>query len=207
MNLILPDVSVTIGPDWAALLNAALLLVDAHDHAVGNGVKITPTGMNVNADLTFTNHAARALRLVELTALVSSPTDQGVVYRLGNNLYYNNASGVPVQITAGNIVNAPGSGAFSVNVVSSYPYTVVNSDAQKVLIIDTSAARTVNLPPAPTAIFFTVKDGQTLAQTNPITVVPDGGDVIDGLNSNYTIDWNDAAVGFISDGVSSWYVV
>lgn len=41
MNLVLPDVSATLGPAWATALNTLLALVDLHDHTTGNGVALT----------------------------------------------------------------------------------------------------------------------------------------------------------------------
>lgn len=207
MNLVLPDPSITLGPLWAQLLNAALTLVDSHDHAPGNGTKVSPTGLNINSDLPFNSHSLRSGRLLELVDEGSSPADLDVIYRVGTNLYWNNSSGFPVQITSGNLVNAPGNGVISVNVVLTYPYTVLAADAQKVLIIDTSSARTVNLDTALDGIFLMVKDGNNNAQTNNITINPNGGDTIDGLNAPYLINWNNGSIGLVSDGISKWYVV
>lgn len=209
MVLVLPDPSITIGPDWAQELNTALELVDSHDHTPGKGAQITPAGILVNEDLPFGGFNATGLGYAGFASQSSTlgSTIQGVVYRVGNNLYYNNAAGTPVQITSGGVVNAPGSGAISVNVVSSYPYTVVAGDAQKVLIIDTSAARVLNLPAATQAMFFMVKDGPGNALANNISVTPNGGDTIDGLNTAYLINTPYQSLGFVSDGVSSWYVV
>lgn len=43
MGMVLPEVSDTLGPAWAALLLAALEVVDLHDHTDGNGV-VLPNG-------------------------------------------------------------------------------------------------------------------------------------------------------------------
>ena len=48
MTLDLPVVSTTPGPTWATAVNEAFDTVDTHDHSTGNGVKITPTGLNIN---------------------------------------------------------------------------------------------------------------------------------------------------------------
>lgn len=206
MGLIEPDVGITAGPLWAQLLNALVNVIDAHDHTAGKGTKITPAGLLVNADLALNNFTLRSAKSVELVSQASN-SDIGVIYRIGNNLFYNNGAGAAVQITSGSSVNAPGSGVISANVVASYPYTVLASDAQKVIIVDTSVARTLSLPPATTAMFFMVKDGPGNAQTNPISVVPNGTDTLDGSNGAYLIDANFASFGFVSDGVTKWYAV
>lgn len=207
MNLVEPDVGITPGPEWAELLNAALELIDSHDHTPGKGTKVTQAGILINGDFSLNGFSATQAKSVELAAQGSTLTSIGSVYRVGNNLYYNNAAGAPVQITSGGSVNAPGSGAINVSVLTSYPYTVLSGDAQKALIVDTSAARTINLPSATVAMFFILKDGTGGAQTNPISVVPNGLDTIDGANATYLIDYNFASVAFVSDGVTKWYGV
>lgn len=206
MLLELPIPEVQIGPDWAEEIVAAFNRLDLHDHTNDLGVKITPAGMNINDDLEMNNFALLECEFVELSNQVSV-SNVGALYRIGNNLWYNNAAGVPVQITSGTVVNVTGSGVISADSPASYPYTVLAGDAQKVLLIDTSAARTINLPAATTSMFFILKDQIGSAQTNNISVVPNGTDVIDGSNSTYTIDWSFASIGLVSDGVSAWFVV
>lgn len=206
MNLVLPDVSVTIGPLWATELNAALDLVDSHDHTPGKGAQITPAGFVMTEDLDFLNFSATDIYSVVLnnTAGTVAP---GAVYRVGNDLWYTNGAGTPIQITAAGAVNAPGSGFISAYTPPSFPYTILSTDAQKILIIDTATAKTLNLPPATTAMWFGVKDGAGSAQTNNISIVPDGTDTIDGVNATYLINVNLACQNFVSDGISKWFIV
>lgn len=206
MLLVLGIPEVEIGPEWAEEIVTALGRVDSHDHTEDNGVQITPAGMNINADLEMNGFALLECKYLEL-ANQGATAGIGLLYRIGNNLWYNNAAGVPIQITTGTVVNAPGSGVISADSPASYPYTVLVGDAQKVLLIDTSAARTINLPAATTTMFFILKDQVGLAQTNNISVVPNGTDVIDGSNSTYLIDWNYGSIGLVSDGVAAWFVV
>lgn len=209
MLLVLPVPESEIGPDWAQEIITALQRIDLHDHSEGLGTKITPAGININAALDMQNNNvsdAAAVFLHQLAATLGS-TNQGCLYRVGSNLYWNNGAGAAVQITSGGSVNAPGSGAVSANVISSYPYTVLTSDAQKVLIIDTASARTLNLPAASNSMFFMVKDGVGSAQTNNITIAPNGTDLIDGVNASITVRENHGSIGLVSDGVSKWYIV
>jgi hypothetical protein len=210
MNLLLPVPSTTPGPLWAQEVVDALTLVDAHDHSTGKGAKIGVSGIDIEGDLALNGNdltMVRSVRLASQSSTLSDPADLGCVYNDGGNLYYNNAAGVPVQLTNGTAIAISGSGAFAVKTPSSYPYTVVSGDAQKVILVDSSTAKTINLPAATTAMFFQVKDINGHAATNNISVVPVGTDTIDTVNSTFAI-WTDyACQGFISDGVSNWYAI
>lgn len=208
MSLVKPQVGTTIGPTWAQMLNTALDTVDLHDHSAGKGIKITPSGINISGDLEFNGFSPTELKAPQFNSqaatLASSFT--GVIYRVGENLYWNNGSGVPVQITSGTAVNNSVSGAFAATTPGAYPYTVTAGDAQKVLLVDTSASRTINLPAATTALLFAVKDITGSAGTNNITVVRAGADTIDGVGANRTININYSWTWFISNGTNNWSV-
>ena len=62
MSMPIPVVGVDPGPDYAENLNAALLILDTHDHSPGKGVAITPAGINITSDLPFGGFNATALR-------------------------------------------------------------------------------------------------------------------------------------------------
>ena len=208
MQLVLATVSETLGPEWAQMLNTIFGRLDLHDHSEGNGAKVTPAGMEINATLDLkANILARAL-LIALEGKASADTAQtGSLQRIGSNLWWINAAGVAVQITSGTSVVSTGSGALRVSVPGAYPYTVVTGDDMKVIAVDTSSARTVTLPAASNAMAVWIKDAAGSASTNNITVEPDGTDLIDGANDDYLIDGAYQAVAFVSDGVSKWYAV
>jgi len=108
MNLVLPDVSVEPGPQWASDLNTALDLVDAHDHTTGKGVPVPSAGLSINADLPFGNNDATTLRSTRFTSQgspLSTAPDVDCVYVSGDNLYYNDNSGNKIQITSGGGLN------------------------------------------------------------------------------------------------------
>lgn len=116
MNLNLPTVTVTAGPEWASQLNTALESIDAHDHSVGKGAKITPLGLNINADLTMGSNnliAIRSARFSNNGAALNGASDLRSVYVAGNNLYYNTEAGVAVQLTSGASIYGPSIGAFT----------------------------------------------------------------------------------------------
>jgi hypothetical protein len=210
MLLVLPVPSTTLGPLWAQEIVDALTAVDSHDHSSGKGAKIGVSGIDIEGDLPVNNNdvtGVRSVRLQSQASTLSDSSDLGCVYNDSGNLYYNNGAGVPVQLTNGTAIAISGSGAFAVKTPSSYPYTVIAEDAQKVLLIDTSSARTINLPAATTSMFFQVKDINGHCGANNISVVPSGTDTIDNVNATYTCYTDFIAQGFISDGVSNWYAI
>lgn len=107
MNLIVPDVGSS-GPTYATQINTAMDVIDAHDHTPGKGARIPPSGLNINADLPFNGNDAvslRSTRYVANTGVLATSDDRNCVSSVNGNLYWNNANGVPVQITAGNGLN------------------------------------------------------------------------------------------------------
>src|SRR6266851_181840 len=103
MSLTLPTVSITIGPTWATQLNAALTLIDSHQHTPGTGQLVPTTGLNINADLTFSNFNATTLRTTRYfnqSAPLALPTDINCLFVSGGELWFNNQAGVPLQLTA-----------------------------------------------------------------------------------------------------------
>lgn len=113
MNLPVPVVGVEVGPQWASDINACLNILDQHDHSLGSGVQITPSALDINADLTFASNNAIDLRSVRFTAQVAPlalASDVGCLYEAGVDLYYNDANGTQIRITqSGGIAGTPGS--------------------------------------------------------------------------------------------------
>ena len=143
----------TIGTDsglsWETNLNAALSVIDSHNHSPGQGQQINPSGLNINSDLPFGGNNATLLRAVRFSAqpsaIPNSGADVGEIYVAGNELYYNDVTGGhQVQITSGGTVNATSSGissgtataAFSTGVllVKSSSTSYANVALQSVLL-------------------------------------------------------------------------
>ncbi len=110
MILTLPDVSTTPGPLWASQLNAALDLVDAHDHTTGHGALVPTAGLDINADLSFAAHSATDLfATIYVDQLGVTPSFASGVYVSQNDLWFKNGYGAAVQLTSGaSIVGAGG---------------------------------------------------------------------------------------------------
>lgn len=113
MTLTLPTVGVTAGPAYATQINAALTVVDGHDHSTGSGVQITPAGININADLSINSMNVTDVKTVRFTAqpaaLAGASPNLAALYVVNEDLYYNDGLGNQVAITAsGAIAGAPG---------------------------------------------------------------------------------------------------
>jgi len=111
MSLNEPTVGQTTGPTWATETNSNWESIDAHDHTSGKGVQLTPSSLNINADIEFNQNSATELKSVVLDNTVhgSASGDTNVsLYAYDGNLYYRNASGVGVKITSGSAVSTTG---------------------------------------------------------------------------------------------------
>lgn len=113
MSLLLPVPGVDPGPQWGENLNASLSLIDQHDHSSGNGVQITPSGMNISSDLTIAGNNLTVIRTTRFdpqSAVLAGATDLNCVYCVGVDLYYNDGNGNQIQITdSGGVAGSPGS--------------------------------------------------------------------------------------------------
>src|SRR5271169_5190888 len=91
MGLPNPVPGVDPGPDYATNLQASLNILDGHNHSPGSGVPITPSGININADVPWNNFNATLLRSVRFNPQVSSLSgalDIGCLYESGVDLWY-----------------------------------------------------------------------------------------------------------------------
>jgi hypothetical protein len=101
---------------WGDTIDADLALLDAHDHSAGKGLRITPSGLNINADLPFSSlWAPTQLHRIQFSAIAGAALAAGQRTSLfvsdgtggltANELYWHNNAGNKVQITAGNTLN------------------------------------------------------------------------------------------------------
>ena len=105
MNLTLPTVSSTIGPDWASQLNTALTSIDSHDHSSGKGNRITPAGLHINAELAVGNNAITGIGKTTYQNLPTVDTDNVTSYFKDGDFYVNDNSGNQIRMTAGGALN------------------------------------------------------------------------------------------------------
>lgn len=115
MQLPVPVVGVDPGPDWATQINNCLALIDSHTHVTGQGVPVTPSGLDINADLSIAGNnltLVRSTRFQNQTSTLSGVSDLNCAYSsgTGGDLYYNDGSGNKIRLTqSGSIVGTTGS--------------------------------------------------------------------------------------------------
>lgn len=113
MNLPIPGVSLTDGPQWASDVNNCLTLIDQHNHSPGYGVQVTPAGLNISSDLPFLSNNATTLRSTRFTsqsAVLVLGTDLNCLYVVSGDCYFNDGLGRNVRLTqGGGVSGSPGS--------------------------------------------------------------------------------------------------
>lgn len=113
MNLLLPTVSVTLGPLYATEVNQAFLRVDAHDHSDGFGHLVGTNGLNINAPLSFHGNDATNLNSAGFNIQSHTAGLTGSIYMSGQDLYAVDGAGNVIQITAAGAVNVSGLGSWT----------------------------------------------------------------------------------------------
>jgi hypothetical protein len=212
MLLTLPTVSVTIGPEWATELNVAITTIDAHDHSSDKGARITPAGLNINANLDIDNYVFYnfgSIRFQEAGAALTGSSNANALHSVSGNLYFTNGSGSAIQITSGgSLAASPGSAdSFETTDVAAN-LTIGPSDTFVFLIVDTTSARAIDLPLASgvsNGRTYIIKDASSLSETNNITVNIQGSDTIDGETSQ-VLTSNNGSWTITGDGTSAWYI-
>lgn len=211
MNLDLPTVLGTLGPEYAEDNNTAFEVIDEHDHTSGKGKKVPVAGIDINANLNFQNKKPYNLFSAQFTnvpTVLTGASNANSVSTYNDDLYFTNGAGISVQITSGgSVVSVPASlETLAVTSINSN-LTIGPADPFVFIAVDTTSSRTITLPLASsvsTGRIYVIKDASGVCNTNPMTINVQGADTVDGettlnLDSNYSSTW------FISDGVASWY--
>jgi hypothetical protein len=214
MLLLLPVPTVTLGPLWASEINAALTLVDSHDHTTGKGQRVPTNGININANLPFNDwhlNSVKSTRYNDNASALIDPNDVRNIYAVNGDLYYNNGTGTPIQITSGTSVLASSDGitrAYEQEVVGSSPLTIHPSDTFSLLSVESNAAAiTINLPSCAAVQagrIYTIADVDGNAAVNNITIVPNGSDTINNVAANKVLSVNSQYIQMVSDGTNNW---
>ena len=107
MGLTYPTVSVTPGPDWATLLNAAIVALDAHTHAPGAGPRVPTAGLNVNADLPLNDYRLTGVKSLTISgvSVYASPRSLSTD---GTDLWFVDGASNLIRLTVGGGLNIAG---------------------------------------------------------------------------------------------------
>lgn len=174
MSLVVPAVGVTTGPQWAADIDMSLGIIDRHDHSPGNGVQITPDGMNISGDLTFQGHSLTFGKSVQFSSNVSPLSSVGSIYEAGVDLYYTDGNGNQIRLTqSGSVVGAPGTISGVVP-----PASASYVSGSSTFIFQSAVNTSANIDGA------CLIQRDIVAGSNAVTVCPPAG-----LGANYTVTW------------------
>lgn len=203
MNLIIPTAGQEPGPTYAFDVNASLTLIDQHDHTPGKGVQITPSGLNINTDLSFnSNKAIDLASAVFIASTTADVTPMSLSVAPGGespqqqDLWFTPDTGIPIQITKNGAVNAtvasiPGesyaSGTFFwTQAQDSLPTTPANFDIGSITIRPNTAATSNGVvlgPPTGISSQFNVQL-PLLPTSQKIMTLDSGGN----MAAPYTVD-------------------
>ncbi len=180
MNLPVPVPSKDPGPNWAQNVDACLSIVDGHSHSPGQGVPVTPAGMNISTDLSFGGNSATLLKSLDLVSSSIALSNLISAYAVGTdgNLYWNDALGNQIQITqSGGVAGTPGSIA---NLVSPASATFVSGTSTFVWKSTASLSANMDMAsivlrypgsyPSPTGNYILIQAPSTLASGYAITM-------------------------------------
>lgn len=202
MNIVVPVNGVDPSPDWGANLQTALeTTIDAHDHSNGKGVPITPSGININADLSCAGTAASTprnvtgLRTVRFAPQSTQPvlgSDIGCIYEYLGELWYNDASSRQVKLTNLGNVNSSPQNLSTADVFGSY--TLLSSGIEQLVFIHSAGGSGILTLPASSSVapgrVYYVADTGLSSAINPTTFVPNGSDTINGVNAPFVVACN-----------------
>lgn len=211
MGITIPTPLSEMGPDYAAEINAGTLIIDSHTHVAGQGLPVVTAGLNINADLPINANNinnARSYRMTNSGIVLSGGSDVNEIYTFNGNLYFNNASGTPIQITNASSINATNT-FYSPRSIAANT-TILPADTYVYYEVDSSgAAVTINLPSAALVTagrFYIFKDINGSAQGNNIGIAPNGSDTIDNSNTTVLFKINYLSALLVSDGSSKWFI-
>lgn len=171
MGLELPVPGTVSGPGWATMLNQAFTDIDSHDHTNGNGALIPTAAININADLQCHNFnlvLPRSTMYINNSSTLSNSSDTNNVYVYNGNLYFNNASGTPIQITTGSSVNVGGSG--SISGMGSTTASVTYSDITKTFSFTQNSGVTANVGLGALSLFENVPSAASVTLKSPTSL-------------------------------------
>jgi hypothetical protein len=212
-NMQLTEPVVQGSPDvWGDEINEDLNIIDSHSHVPDgyNGVAITTAAININDDLSVNSFDVRDARSVEFDnqeAPLAGSEDLQCIYVSDGDLWYNDDVGNQIRITDGGTVLIPTVSNYIIKTVNSN-ITIDPSDVSNYLVVNTASSRTIELPLAGDVVsgrFYVIKDVTGESNLQPITLLAQGLDTIDGQGSiDLTVPAGSWQV--VGNGVDGWYL-
>lgn len=219
MNITIPNNSEP-GPAYASdISNGCLYPLGEHNHdGVNTGKLINIAGQLVENDLSLDGYnltGARALRVASQGSTLNGTNDLNEFYVVNGNAYFNNSSGVPIQLTNGSSAITVPFNNFTGVAVSSTNLTIPSNASYNLINVSTaSAAVTITLPLAASVTagrFFVIQDvGNNIYFGNNLEVIVPGasGNLIyyEGIGlSSFFWTANGQCTILVSDGVANWH--
>lgn len=128
LGMDIPVVEITIGPTWAEMLNAALDIIDEHDHTSGKGLAITVAALNINQDLPLNSYNLTNTNSVQLDQRTTNVSQNRSLYVKSGELYFRDNVGNFVQITQAGSVIGPFGNISGLVSPASASYSSLNKD-------------------------------------------------------------------------------
>lgn len=223
MNIVVPVNLTDPTPDWGARIQTALYTtVDGHDHSSGKGLQITPAGLNMNADLTFTPVATafnvvglRSTRYGVQSAALALGSDVGCLYAVtgtvggiayAGDAFWNNAAGTAIPITKGGFLANPPA-LSDKNVATAYTQTA--SETFTSYHVSAAATPTFTLAQVSAVAagrYFILIDYLGTSESNPIALTPNGTDKINNVNAAFSLSLAFGMWLITTDASTGWSV-
>jgi hypothetical protein len=190
-----------------------------------DGYQLDANSLSITSDINFNStnaNALRSVRFISQTTILSGAQDLNSLYVSNGNVFFNDANGTPIQLTANGTLNV---GVFTttknfiIKDVTNAPYPITPADIYTAFDVNTTgSASTLTLPTAaaitPTAAgrFYYIKDVGNFAGTNNITIQVNGGsgNTIQNAGAtglpSFVIAENGGSCLIYTDGISLWFV-
>lgn len=138
MNLTLPSPQLTATSTWASNINTAITSIDSHSHVSGQGQRLTPSGININANLSLNSYSFTYLK--ELSFISSAAGTNNSLYSTSGDLYFTDGSSNDVQVTLGGKINISAFGGIDGDYSSTTAAIIYVDSTKTYSLYDSNAA-------------------------------------------------------------------
>lgn len=183
--------------------------------ADGQGIEVVGTQFSLELDGTSLTKSASGVR-INSTVISDIAAKLPITITTTGDIIYSSSGTTASRLgigTTGQLLTVAGGvpswATFNLNpTVTSVTGTLnlTSADSNKVFLISTAAARTINLPTPATGLNFTFKDSTGQANTNNITVVRAATEQIEGVAASKVLQTNWGSWKIISDG-TNWFLI